>query len=135
MSAGALRGIALVLVVAGVPCLGPGAAGASPDSRREGATAPAAPSAPGNGAGHAFRVDSYVIGAGGGHSGAGVFDATGTAGGRLGVERNRGSFSVSLGRVYGRSWSWLSIDLERTGMRTGLRTGPVRLADASGLRA
>jgi hypothetical protein len=62
-------------------------------------------------------------------------DATGTAGVRLGVYRGGGSFSLSLGRPRGRSWSWLSIDLERTGMRTGLRTGPVRLADTSGLQA
>ena len=100
MSAGALRGIALVLVVAGVPCVGSGAAGASPDSRREGATAPAAPSAPGTGAGHACRVDSYVIGSGGGHSGAGVFDATGTAGqsdaGSLGPATG-GRFAVAGG--------------------------------------
>lgn len=80
MSAGALRRIPLVLALAGMPCLGPGASGVPTDPRREGMPAlPAAP-APGAGPADTYRVDAYLIGAGGGHSSAGAFDVTGTLG-------------------------------------------------------
>ncbi len=100
MSAGALRGIVLALVLAGAPCLGPGAAGAPADAGRGHMSTLAAAPAPGDGPGDAYRVDSYVIGAGGGHSSAGILELTGTAGqpdAGSGVPATGGRFAVAGG--------------------------------------
>lgn len=61
-------------------------------------------------------------------------DTTGTAGVRPGAYRGGSSISISLGHPHGRTWSWLSVEIERTGMCTGSRNGRLRLADPDRLR-
>ena len=100
MSAGALRRIPMLLVLAVTPGLGPGATAAPADARREDLSTQPMASAPGAGPGDAYRVDSYVIGAGGGHSSAGVFELTGSTGqadAGSGVPATGGRFAVAGG--------------------------------------